>query len=442
MHLKNYSIHFVGIGGVGMSGLAELLHNLGAKVTGSDIATGANVSRLQELGVNCFLGHSAENIGEIDVLVYTSAVDKSNPEIKKALDLKVPVIPRAEILGEIMSLQRGIAVGGTHGKTTTTSIIGNMLIHVGKEPTIVVGGRLDLIKSTARLGSGQWLVAEADESDGSFLKLNPEISIITNIDYDHMDHYGTEENLLNTFLEFANKVPFYGRLIAFGDDPLIRKALTNYNKRILFYGFGDDNDIRIEGSNSKYNFYQSGDLLGEFECALPGAHNALNSTAALIVGLELGLSFAVASEGIKVFQGVGRRMEYKGLDKGMERFDDYAHHPTEIKATILGLREKFPESKIAVVFQPHRYSRTQLCWEDFKTSFTGIDQLFIADIYAASEQPIAGIDSKKLAEEIDLNKTAYLQTSLDLSIEKSKLDGIDVLVTMGAGDIYNLEITS
>ena len=297
MDLNKYKLHFVGIGGVGMCGLAELMHNLGAKVRGSDLGKNANVERLESLGIECFLGHHEDHFSEdTDVLVYSSAVPRNNPELIKAAKLGVPTIPRAEILNEIMRLKRGIAVGGTHGKTTTTSLIGNMLIHCNRKPTIVVGGRLDLIKSTAILGEGEWMVAEADESDGSFLKLNPEIVVITNIDNDHMDHYKSEHNLENAFLNFALKVPFYGTVIYCGDDERLKKLMQNFPKKAMSYGFSKDNDFFLEGEACHYQVMHEGQSEGTLNCALPGKHNALNSLAAFLVAKQLGLKAEEALE--------------------------------------------------------------------------------------------------------------------------------------------------
>lgn len=442
MHLKKYKLHFVGIGGVGMCGLAELLNNLGARVSGSDLGRNANVERLEGLGVVCHQGHDAEFLADdTDVLVYSSAVPRNNPEVVKAQSLGIPTIPRAEILSEIMNLQRGIAVGGTHGKTTTTSLIGNMLIHAERKPTIVVGGRLDLIKTTALLGEGEWMVAEADESDGSFLKLNPEVVVITNIDNDHMDHYKTEHNLENAFLDFALKVPFYGLAVVCGDDQRLKKLMENFPKKYVTYGFSEDNDFYLVGSSGLYEVMGPDGLLGKLECALPGRHNALNSLAAFIVGKHLGLSNDEALEGLKEFRGVGRRLEYLGEQNGLERYDDYAHHPTELKACLQAIRERYPDKKILGCFQPHRFSRTELCWSDFLDCFGDIDRVVVTDIFAASEKPIEGVNSEKLVSEINHTDKHYLNTdAIGLSIPKELSKDMDVVISLGAGSIWKLEL--
>lgn len=436
----NSKLYFIGIGGVGMCGLAELLHNLGAEVRGSDLAINANVQHLNDIGITTYKGHKAEQVGDVDVVVYSSAVKSDNPEIQEAKARGIPIIQRAEILSEIMDLRRGIAVAGTHGKTTTTSMLGNLLVEAELDPTIVVGGRLDVIKSTALLGQGEWLVAEADESDGSFLRLNPEISVITNIDLDHMDHYGSEDNLLYAFKEFAMKVPFYGRIIAFGDDARIQKCLSDFPKRIYFYGFDDKNDFQLKGSNSLYEVYFQGDLLGELDVPMPGKHNALNAMAAVIAAMELGLSFNEAVTCLKRFQGVGRRLEFKGERSSLKVYDDYAHHPTEILSSLQAFRESFPKEHITLYFQPHRYTRTKDCWQEFLNCFSNVDQLLIDDIYQASEQEIEGINSERLAVEIEHPNVQYFpKKDVEMNKKLEELVGnSDIIITMGAGDIWQV----
>jgi UDP-N-acetylmuramate--alanine ligase len=443
MHLKKYKLHFVGIGGVGMCGLAELLNNLGAKVSGSDLGRNANVERLEGLGVKCHQGHDESFLSEdTDVLVYSSAVPRNNPELIKAQKLRIPIIPRAEILSEIMNLQRGIAVGGTHGKTTTTSLIGNMLINAGKKPTIVVGGRLDLIKATALLGEGEWMVAEADESDGSFLKLNPEVVVITNIDNDHMDHYKTEQNLERAFFDFAMKVPFYGMAIVCGDDERLWKMTRDFSKPCLTYGFDSRNDYYLEGEACNYKVIgPEGKSIAILDCALSGKHNALNSLAAFLVGIHLGVESDVVANGLKEFKGVGRRLEYLGQVKSKERYDDYAHHPTELKACLQAIREKFPDKKILGCFQPHRYSRTELCWADFLNCFADLDRLVVTDIYAASEKPIEGVNAEKLTNEIKHQDKHYLASNeKGMKLTSDLYSDMDVVITLGAGNVWQLEL--
>ncbi|WP_295898943.1 UDP-N-acetylmuramate--L-alanine ligase [uncultured Bdellovibrio sp.] len=445
MKLQHAKFHFVGIGGIGMCGLAELLHNIGAKVSGSDISENANTERLKELGVKVFKGHASSNVGDADVVVYSSAIQYGNPEISEARARQIPLIPRAEALAEIMRIKRGIAVAGTHGKTTTTSMTSAIFLEAGLSPTIVVGGRFELIKSTAMLGSGEWLVAEADESDGSFHKLSPEIAIITNVDSDHLDHFKTFENLQKNFYDFALKVPFYGKVIACGDDPIIRQIFENFPKRILFYGFDEKNDLVLSGEQGNYSLYRSDRLLGtrhlvgEFQLKVPGRHNALNAVAAICAGVAAGIPFATCAKGLQRFEGVDRRFHFKGEKRGIKIYDDYGHHPTEVRAVLQAFREKYPKQRLVVFFQPHRYSRTQHCWHDFTTAFKEADEVLLTDIYAAGEAPIPGVSSEKLAQEMKHERAQYF-----LRDEKAtqKVLGLlkegDVFVTLGAGDGWKL----
>lgn len=386
-------VHFIGIGGIGMCGLAELLHNMGSTVSGSDLADNAQIARLRELGIQVTIGQRAENVHEAEVVVYSSAVRPTNPEYEEARRLKIPLIPRAESLAEIMRLKRGVAVGGSHGKTTTTSMIAAIFLEAQANPTIVVGGRLDLIKSTALLGSGEWMIAEADESDGSFSRLSPEIALVTNIDNDHLDHYGTFEHLKKAFFDFAGRVPFYGAAIVCWDDPVIRETFAPFGKRLVRYGFSPDSDLRIEGEKARYKVHFEGKPLGEFRLQVPGRHNALNAAAAIAVALEAGIEFATIVRGLDRFNGVDRRFQHKGQVAGIDVFDDYGHHPTEIEAVLRAFRERYGDRKLFVAFQPHRYSRTKLCWEQFHTCFSQADCVYLADIYAAGEDPIANVDA-------------------------------------------------
>jgi UDP-N-acetylmuramate--alanine ligase len=435
MSLSKSRFHFVGVGGIGMCGLAELLHNMGAQVSGSDLAENANTERLKQIGVKVLKGHRAENVGDVDVVVYTSAASMDNPELQAARARQIPLIPRAEALAEIMRLKRGVAVAGTHGKTTTTSMTAAIFLEANARPTIVVGGRLDLIQSTALLGDGEWIIAEADESDGSFSKLSPEIAIITNIDSDHLDYFKSFENLQKAFFGFAQKVPFYGALIACGDDPHIKKVFENFPKRALFYGFEDHNDYVIKGERGSFELWKEGKKIGPFSVPFPGRHNALNATAALIAGLVAGISFETAAQGLMKFNGVDRRFQFKGEANGISVYDDYGHHPTEVRATLQAFREKFPDRRLVVFFQPHRFSRTQLCWHDFTTCFSQCDELLLTDIYPAGEKPIEGITSDRLAKEIKHAHVRYLPRSSELvSQVKSLLKSGDVFLTLGAGD--------
>lgn len=445
MKLKSAKFHFVGVGGIGMCGLAELLHNIGAKVSGSDQQENANTERLKELGVKVFKGHASSNVGDADVVVYSSAIQYGNPEISEARARQIPLIPRAEALAEIMRLKRGIAVAGTHGKTTTTSLTSAIFLEANLSPTIVIGGRFELIKSTAILGSGEWLVAEADESDGSFNKLSPEIAIITNVDSDHLDHYKTFENLQKAFHDFALKVPFYGKVIACGDDPIVRQIFENFPKRILFYGFEEKNDLVLTGENGQYSLYRSDRLMGtkhlvgKFELNVPGRHNALNSVAGICAGMAAGIPFETCAKGLKRFDGVDRRFHFKGEKRGIRIYDDYGHHPTEVRAVLQAFREKYPKQRLVVYFQPHRYSRTEHCWHDFTTAFTLADEVLMTDIYPAGEAPIPGVTSEKLVQEM---KHEHAQHFVRDEKSAQKLLGMlkegDVFVTLGAGDGWKL----
>ena len=448
--LQKAKFHFVGIGGIGMCGLAELLFRLGAQVTGSDLTVNANTEHLKSLGLEIAQGHRPENVNSADVVVYSSAIKGTNPEIIYAKKEKIPLIPRAEALAEIMRFhRRGIAVAGTHGKTTTTSMVSAIFLHAQVEPTIVVGGRLDLISSTAQLGNGDWIIAEADESDGSFQKLNPELAIITNIDTDHLDFFQNFENLKIAFRQFAEHVPFYGALIACGDDLILREVLSPLTKTVLYYGFSKDCDYLIEGGPGQYSLRFQDQILGQFEPKVPGRHNALNATAAIVAGLQAGFDFKTCKEGLAHFAGVDRRFHFLGDLNGILLYDDYGHHPTEICATLQGVRERFPKSKIRAFFQPHRYSRTQLCWDDFLTCFQQADEVWITDVYPAGEAPISDITGQRLADQIRHPHVRYIEKSkwIDfLSLKSGSLaqtftQGLergDLLLTLGAGDLYKL----
>lgn len=452
MNLQLAKFHFVGVGGIGMCGLAELLHNMGAQVSGSDLADNANTQRLKKIGVKVYQGHSQKNIGDADVVVYSSAVSFDNPEVAEARAKKIPLIPRAEALAEIMRLKRGIAVAGTHGKTTTTSMVSAIFYHAEQNPTIFIGGRFDLIDSTARWGTGEWLIAEADESDGSFHKLSPEIAIITNIDSDHLDHFKSFQNLQRSFYDFALRVPFYGLTIVCGDAPETRRLFENFPKRLLFYGFDEKNDIVLRGEKGSYQFFQKeiffktsqkqtehGYLLGQLKLQLPGRHNALNATAAALAALNAGVSPSDVEKGIARYQGVDRRFQFKGENKQISVYDDYGHHPTEILAVLSAFKEKFPERRLVVYFQPHRYSRTQNCWKEFLKCFDGADTLFMAEIYPAGETPIPDITSEKLLSELSHPDARHLKKA-DVVIDKiiSELKSGDIFLTLGAGDGWKL----
>ncbi|AGH96228.1 UDP-N-acetylmuramate--L-alanine ligase [Pseudobdellovibrio exovorus] len=446
MKLKNAKFHFIGIGGIGMCGLAELLHNIGATVTGSDASDNANTERLKALGIRVFKGHTAENVGSANVVVYSSAIAFSNPEMVQARAQDIPMIPRAEALAEIMRLRRGIAVAGTHGKTTTTSLISSIFLEAGQNPTIVIGGRFERIKSTAILGNGDWLIAEADESDGSFNKLSPEIAVITNIDSDHMDHFKSFENLKKAFLDFAYRIPFYGLVVVCGDDPDVRELFSNFSKRIVFYGFDPKNDYVIEGEKGTYTVYKNNhaagtkERLGQFSLPhAPGRHNALNATASLVASMAAGVSFDMCAQGLQNFEGVDRRFHFKGEANQIKVYDDYGHHPTEVRAALQAFREKFEDHRLVVYFQPHRYSRTEHCWQDFKTCFSQADVLLMGDIYAAGEAPIPGISSEKLLVEVKHDHGFLSPKGPEQVAEILKqLKAGDIFLTLGAGDGWKL----
>ncbi|MCB0351290.1 MAG: UDP-N-acetylmuramate--L-alanine ligase, partial [Bdellovibrionales bacterium] len=410
VRLAKARVHFIGIGGIGMCGLAELLHNMGVQVKGSDLAENQQTLRLRELGIKIQIGHVDENMEEVDVAVYSSAVKPSNVEFKGAKKRGIPLIPRAEALAEIMRLRRGVAIAGSHGKTTTTSMAATIFLHARFDPTIVVGGRLDLIKSTAKLGSGEWMIAEADESDGSFNRLAPEITVITNIDNDHLDHFGTMGNLEKAFVEFASRIPFYGVAIVCGDSPRVRELFNDFPKRLITYGFDKANDYHLEGNASVYKLYHGESFIGEFRLFLPGRHNALNALAAILSANVAGVPFDRCLKGIETYMGVDRRFQKKASVHGVDYYDDYGHHPTEVEAVLAAFKEQFPDRRLVVLFQPHRFSRTQSCWADFLKSFKNADSVGILDIYPAGEAPIAGVTAEKLCAEMKHKDCEYLSS--------------------------------
>jgi len=440
MRLAKARVHFIGVGGIGMCGLAELLHNLGAQVTGSDAHDNAQIARLKQMGIKVLIGHDADNVGEAEVVVFSSAVREANVEYKEARRRKIPLIRRAEALAQIMNLKRGVAIAGTHGKTTTTSLTASIFLAAKLDPTIIVGGRLDVIKSTAQLGKGDWLIAEADESDGSFTQLSPEVVIITNIDNDHLDYYKNFENLQAAFLDFASRIPFYGVAIVCGDDARLNKLFASFGKRWISYGTGKDNDYVLAKAADHWTVSSGGTKIGELRPAMPGLHNALNSLAATLAGMQAGVPFETAAAAIAGFGGVDRRFQHKASIRGVDFYDDYGHHPTEIRAVLNGVKEKFPSRRLVTVFQPHRFSRTQICWDDFLTCFAQTDVLYLIDIYPAGEAPIEGVSSVQLVKELDHPNCTYISRSKDPTLEevKSALKSGDILLTLGAGDISKL----
>ncbi len=440
-------IHFVGIGGIGMSGIAEVLHNLGYEVTGSDIRESETTTRLRGLGIKIFIGHDEKNIYDAHVVVISSAVSPTNPEVVAAKDRAVPVIPRAEMLAELGRLKYGILVAGAHGKTTTTSLVATILGEGGLDPTVVIGGKLKAMGSNARLGQGQFLVAEADESDGSFLKLSPTIAVITNIDKEHMDYFKDIETLKGAFLSFINKVPFYGVAIVCTENEHTRTIIPQIKRRVLTYGLSHNSDmyaknIRYEGSKMSFEAVFKGDSLGIFTVPVPGVHNVLNSLAAVLAAMELQVPIEKIRNGLGSFGGIQRRFELRGEVRGIKVFDDYGHHPVEIRAVLKAARDCFSDNRIVVIFQPHRYTRTRDLMDDFALSFGAADMLYLLDIYAASEAPIEGINSQALLKKIrDVGsvKAEHVPDRKELArILVAELRPGDVVLTLGAGDVYKI----
>jgi UDP-N-acetylmuramate--alanine ligase len=436
-------VHFIGIGGIGMSGIAEVLARQGFPVSGSDQSESETVRRLRDLGVRVAMGHRAENLAGAKVVVVSSAIGRDNPEILEAQRLGLPLVPRAEMLAELMRLRFGIAVAGTHGKTTTTSMLASMLAHAGEDPTVVVGGKVDALGGNAKLGQGKFLIAEADESDGSFLRLSPVVTVVTNIDNDHLDYYGQMEKLRMSFVEFANKVPYYGRSVVCRDDAEIAKLLPLIAKPHWTFGFSAESDFRIvdfrpKGIGSVFSLLRNGTKLCDVTLAVPGEHNARNAVGALAAALEIDVDLTLALDGLAQFTGVRRRFEIKGQMRGREVtvVDDYGHHPTEIAATLSAARGFWKSGRIVVAFQPHRYTRTQICWDQFAKSFAAADKVYLLDVYAAGESPIAGITSEKLAKLISCD---YVGT-LDEAAKRiaAELNSGDLLITLGAGSITQL----
>ncbi len=447
MFAKIQRIHFVGIGGIGMSGIAEVLLNLGYKVSGSDLKSSAITQRLASLGATVFEGHRAENVTGAEVVVASSAISPENAEIAQARELHIPVIQRAEMLAELMRLKYGIAIAGMHGKTTTTSMVAAVLASGGLDPTVVVGGRVDAMGSNARLGKSQYLVAEADESDRSFLKLSPILSVVTNIDREHMDCYRNMGDVKRTFLDFMDRVPFYGMVVVCNDDPVLRRLLPQVRRRTLTYGTRRQSDFHIrlgenapaEGSPvSLFRVSYGKQELGDFRLHVPGLHNVLNATAAIAVGVGLDIQIEQIRSALENFRGVDRRFQLRGKAAGVSVIDDYGHHPTEIRATLAAARQ-CGFRRIHVVFQPHRYTRTRDLMDDFATAFKEADTLLILDIYAASEAPIEGITGETLARRIvetGERPARYVASFAEAAeaIAEGAREG-DMVLTLGAGNV-------
>lgn len=438
-------LHFIGIGGIGMSGIAEVLVNLGYDVRGSDISRSAVTERLDSLGATIHEGHAREHVGDADVVVVSTAIDLGNPEVVEARSRGIPVIRRAEMLAELMRLKYGIAVAGSHGKTTTTSLVATILDRGGIDPTMVIGGRLRSISSNAKLGEGEYLVAEADESDGSFLKLIPTIAVITNIDREHLDHWrGGLDEIVNAFVEFANKVPFYGVNIVCLDHPTVQAALPRFEKRHTTYGFSAQadysaEDVEVLEGSMRFLVKHRGQPLGPVTLNMIGRHNVLNALAAIAVAEEVGVEFSVAVEALANFEGIGRRFEIKGEASGVLVVDDYGHHPAEIRATLESAREAY-RRRIVVAFQPHRYTRTRDLLDEFAGAFNACDVLLISDIYAASESPIDGIDAPRLVEVVRSHGHQNVTHGGGPDQVADRLSEIvqdgDLVLTLGAGSIW------
>ena len=439
-------VHFVGIGGIGMSGIAEVLLNLGFKVTGSDTRKTDITERLEKLGAKIFYGHKEENIIDADVVVISSAIRADNPEVKKAKELFVPVIQRAEMLAELMRMKYSIAVAGAHGKTTTTSLVSTILGHAGIDPTCVIGGRLNSLGSNAKLGDSKFLVAEADESDGTFLLLFPTIAVVTNIDLEHLDFYKDLDEIKAAFTAFLNKVPFYGLDIICIDNANLQSLIPLLKRRYMTYGLSKQADLRAEnityeGFVTKFKVIYKGYELGEIALALPGIHNVLNTLAACGVCIELDIPFATIKEALQNFAGIHRRLEVK-WDGEIKLIDDYGHHPTEVRATLSAIRQ-MSKGRIVVAFQPHRYTRTQALMDEFVTSFNEADILIVTEIYAASEDKIEGVTGANLAERIRASghKNVLFAATKEEAAEKilEIAQTGDVVVTLGAGDIHKID---
>jgi UDP-N-acetylmuramate--alanine ligase len=444
MFATSQHAHFIGIGGIGMSGLAEILLNLGMKVSGSDLRRGPITDRLAQLGATIYEGHEAGHVAGATVVVTSSAVGASNPEVVEAHARKIPVIHRGEMLAELMRLKYGIAIAGMHGKTTTTSMVASVLAAGGLDPTVVVGGRVDALGSNARLGTTQYLVAEADESDRSFLKLSPILAVVTNLDREHMDCYRDMADVERAFLEFMDRVPFYGAVTACIDNELLKGILPRARRRVLTYGVAAEADYRlefleaVEGRFARFFVHTAAGPMGPFELHVPGRHNVLNATAAVAIAHQLEVPAEKIAEGLSHFRGVDRRFQHRGAANGITVVDDYGHHPTEIRATLAAARE-CGHKKIHVVFQPHRYSRTLDLMDQFAGAFIDADSVIVLPIYAASEEPIPGVTAERLAEKIT---SPHVEFAPDfpaaVAAVAARAHAGDLILTLGAGNVSQL----
>ena len=441
-------LYFVGIGGAGMSGIAEVLHENGFKISGSDTGNGPVIQYLKSLGIQVFPEHNGANIGDADLLVYSSAIKKDNPEIQEAQNRRVPIIRRAEMLGELMRLKYTLAIAGTHGKTTTTSLVGSIWESAGADPTVIVGGIVKGKGSGAKVGRGNYLVAESDEFDRSFLSMMPSSAIITNIDVDHLDTYANLQEIKDAFVEFGNKVPFYGQIIVCLDDPNIQSILSRLRKPVVTYGFNRQSkyrieNLRVENGGPVFEVLNDGVSLGTFNLKIPGTHNVLNATAAIALANEENISVEIIQKAVASFEGVRRRFELIGETKsGALIYDDYAHHPTEVAATLQGFRETFPNRRLIVAFQPHLFTRTRDHYESFGSVFSNCDELLVCDIYPAREAPIEGVTGElvsKSAQERGHRDARFVGAKENvLSTLQGELSDKDLVVLMGAGNITQL----
>jgi len=447
MYQKKYHIHFVGIGGIGMSGIVELLLNLKYRVSGSDLVATDITENLTRLGGVIYQGHASENIEGADVVVTSSAVAEDNPEVMAARKAAIPVIPRAEMLAELMRLKYSVAIAGAHGKTSTTSLVAAILGAGNLDPTIVIGGKLMGLGTNAVLGRGDFLVAEADESDGSFLKFTPTLAVVTNIDREHLDFYGDLDEIKAAFLTFTNRVPFYGASILCLDNESVQDLIPKIEKRFITYGTSNQadiqaTDIQFEGLKTRFTVSGPRGMYGQILLNCAGQHSVLNALASIAVGLELDISFDTIKAALETVPGVGRRMEIKGEINGITVVDDYGHHPSEIQTTLSAIRTSWPDRRVVVVFQPHRYSRTKALFDEFSRSFYQSDVMIVLPIYAASEKSIEGVTGKGLYEEIRrhghkniryaMNKKGAVSSLLDIVAPK------DLVLTLGAGDVYKV----
>ena len=444
---KIHNIHFIGIGGIGMSGIAEVLLNLGYRVSGSDIQLSDITAALEQMGAVIYRGHKAAHVADADVVIYSSAVTPENIEVQEALRRKIPVIKRAEMLGELMRLKQGIAIAGTHGKTTTTSLIGAVLTEGGLDPTLIIGGKVRSLNTNARLGAGEFMVAEADEFDRSFLSMIPTLAVITNVDADHLDCYQGLNDLQNAFVTFANKVPFYGKVIACLDNPGVQEILQRFKRSVLTYGFNSQADVsarnlQFEDAGSRFDVLLHGKLLSRMTLQMPGRHNVQNALAAVAVGLELDIPLSDIQKALAEFSGITRRFEIKAVVNDLMIVDDYGHHPTEIEATLQGARNGWKKKRIVAIFQPHLYSRTRNFYKEFARVFLNADMLIVTDIYPAREEPIEGVSGKIIADAalaIGHKHVFYFPDKTTLAEKVLPLvQPGDMVLTIGAGDIWKV----